>query len=352
MNTTVLNPLPSPTWRRLGVNGAGISLPEIPKEGWGEANSKVTLPDSAAPEVCPGFSPLESAAGGDLDKLLRDQAGHRLCLTVRGQTKTPVLIQHTLDTDHPCALSHVTLRALPGSRINLVEVIRGGVEGSVHGSLTEVQAGEGAQVTLIQLQMLDKKATSFSALAAEAGKDAKVDLVRAVLGGERVLCGGKCLLLGRASRFGANTCYYGDGNGVLDFSDTAIHTGKETGSEIHAAGVLDGACDKILRGTIDFRRGAVHGVGHESEDVLLLSPEVRNRTAPLILCGEEQVEGQHAASIGRLDDRMLYYMASRGVDQGEARRLLALAKFAPVLDVLPPDLRCEAEAFLEGRLGT
>ena len=68
--------------------------------------------------------------------------------------------------------------------------------------------------------------------------------------------------------------------------------------------------DKILRGTIDFRRGAKRGVGHESEDVLLSSPHARNRTAPLILCGEEEVEGQHAASIGRLDEAKLYYLRS------------------------------------------
>ena len=87
---------------------------------------------------------------------------------------------------------------------------------------------------------------------------------------------------------------------MLDYNDVSVHTAKDTLCEMHTAGVLTGNADKILRGTIDFRRGAKRGVGHESEDVLLFSPHARNRTAPLILCGEEEVEGQHAASIGRL----------------------------------------------------
>ena len=69
-------------------------------------------------------------------------------------------------------------------------------------------------------------------------------------------------------------------------------------SDTASAGALSGSADKILRGTIDFKEGAKRGIGHESEDVILLGPDVRDRTAPLILCHEEEVEGQHAASHG------------------------------------------------------
>ena len=86
---------------------------------------------------------------------------------------------------------------------------------------------------------------------------------------------------------------------------------------------------------MDFRRGAKRGVGHESEDVLLFSPTARNRTAPLILCGEEEVEGQHAASIGRLDEEKLYYLRSRGLSEAQARRLMVDARFAPAIEKIP-----------------
>jgi len=198
--------------------------------------------------------------------------------------------------------------------------------------------------------MLEDCASSWTAFAAQTARNAEVQLFRGVLGGSLALCGSRAELTGTGSGFQVQNIYLGGGDSNLDFNDVAVHAGQDTRSEIHAAGVLDGSCQKILRGTIDFRKGAVHGVGHESEDVLLLSPTVRNRTALLILCGEEQVEGQHAASIGRLDESMLYYMASRGINEQEAKRLVALAKFAPVLDVLPPDLKCEADAFIERRV--
>ena len=138
---------------------------------------------------------------------------------------------------------------------------------------------------------------------------------------------------------------------MLDYNDVSVHTAKDTLCEMHTAGVLTGRASKILRGTIDFRRGAKRGVGHESEDVLLFSPEARNRTAPLILCGEEEVEGQHAASIGRLDEEKLYYLRSRGLSEAQARRLMVDARFAPALDKIPlADLRTEAAAETARRL--
>ncbi len=45
---------------------------------------------------------------------------------------------------------------------------------------------------------------------------------------------------------------------------------------------------------------------------LLLGEDVVNRTIPLILCAEEDVEGNHGASIGQLDEDILFYMNSEG----------------------------------------
>ena len=53
--------------------------------------------------------------------------------------------------------------------------------------------------------------------------------------------------------------------------------------------------------------------------------------------GEEEVEGQHAASIGRLDEAKLYYLRSRGLSEAQARRLMVDARFAPAIDKIPLD---------------
>ena len=85
----------------------------------------------------------------------------------------------------------------------------------------------------------------------------------------------------------------------------------------------------------------------EVQDQLLLGDGVVNQTIPLILCGEEDVEGNHGATIGRLDEKMLFYLASRGIPEEAARSLLARARIEAVVDLLPEALAEEAHKFME-----
>ena len=93
----------------------------------------------------------------------------------------------------------------------------------------------------------------------------------------------------------------------------------------HAGGALRDAAEKTFRGTIDFKRGASGAVGSELETVLMLGEDAVNKTVPVILCAEEDVVGEHGASIGALDEETLFYFESRGIGRAQAEELLARA---------------------------
>ena len=86
-----------------------------------------------------------------------------------------------------------------------------------------------------------------------------------------------------------------------------------------AGGVLRDQAFKLFRGTIDFKAGSAGSEGEEQEDVLILGDDAVNQTIPLILCAEEDVQGSHGATIGRLDDELLFYLCSTGDEPGEGR---------------------------------
>ena len=330
MNDLNMNRLPVPTWNQCGVNSApkAAALPEIPGDDWGEANIAFTLPAGVGEAENDFTAFSESGMGEAVDTYLLENATVRHALTVAEDTKVeaPALFEVTLDAAHPNALSVLSVDAKAGSSLTVVQVVRGDAENGAAASLTRIRAGENAHVKLVQVQLLG---------AIEEAKSAKVEQVRIELGGALSACGAKAQLAASKSEYDLDAVYFGSGDAVLDHNDVSVHTAKDTLCEMHTAGVLTGHADKILRGTIDFRRGAKRGVGHESEDVLLFSPAARNRTAPLILCGEEEVEGQHAASIGRLDEAKLYYLRSRGLSEEQARRLMVDARFAPAIEKIP-----------------
>lgn len=112
----------------------------------------------------------------------------------------------------------------------------------------------------------------------------------------------------------------------FDVNLNVRHFGKVTESTIQADGTLMDAAEKIFRGTIDFVRGSADSVGAETEQVLLLGDDVVNKTIPVILCAEENVQGSHGAAIGELDEETLFYFGARGMDRTQAENTMARAK--------------------------
>ena len=103
------------------------------------------------------------------------------------------------------------------------------------------------------------------------------------------------------------------------------HWGQKTTCEINASGALKDDAQKIFRGTIDFKNGSAGSEGSEQETVLMLGDGVVNKTVPLILCAEENVVGNHGATIGELDENTLFYFESRGIPADVAENIMARA---------------------------
>ena len=352
-----INVLPVLTWNHLGVNWAGkeFSLPEAPKEKPSEERLSVSLLPSGVEriETFPkGKNEMESGIGKAYDDYVIEDANVTCFLGVRGKTEQVIRLKSSIPGLHTAIIGDYGIYAEEESSITLLQEASAAEGGSgFTAELTRIYAEKGSLVKLIQVQDLNRFCSSWNGVAVHAEDGARVEVIRAVLGGDKVALGTKTLLKGKESSYLLNTAYFGDQTQVFDFNDTSEHWGKNTQCDMYTAGVLAGESSKTLRGTIDFKRGAAYSAGHETEEVLMLGKKVRNRTVPLILCGEEQVEGQHAATIGRLDESQIYYLCSRGLTSLQARLLLVEGRFAPVLGQIPDEkLREVLSSQIERRL--
>ena len=69
--------------------------------------------------------------------------------------------------------------------------------------------------------------------------------------------------------------------------------------------------------------------------MLILDDGAENKTVPLILCDEEDVAGEHGASIGRLPEDLVFYLSSRGLETEEIYELMADARISALLKKVP-----------------
>ena len=192
-----------------------------------------------------------------------------------------------------------------------------------------IKLESGARARLIQV--ITGTQRTINNVSAILSDGAELEYISLNIGGDDTLSDINARLDGRGAKFEADIGYKVSNEGKLDINLLAELLGKRTETRINASGVLSEKADKTFKGTIDFKNGAVGAKGKEKEDVLLLDETVRNRTVPLILCAEEDVEGSHGASIGRIDERQLFYMRSRGLDEQTIYKLAARARLDMVI---------------------
>lgn len=159
-------------------------------------------------------------------------------------------------------------------------------------------------------------------------------------------------LTGDNSSAEVDAIYFGDGERKSDYNYIIRHRGKKTVANMNVRGALKDKSDKIFRGTLDFQRGSKGSVGREFEEVLILSDGVRNRSVPIMLAGEDDVDGHHALTVGRQDEEKIFYLMSRGLDENDAERLLVEAAFNPVVEKIDDEkIREKIFAEIQTRLG-
>ena len=52
----------------------------------------------------------------------------------------------------------------------------------------------------------------------------------------------------------------------------------------------------------------------------------------MLLCTEDDVEGEHSTATGKVDDKELFYIMARGISEKEAKKIIVKAKFNSVIN--------------------
>ena len=182
--------------------------------------------------------------------------------------------------------------------------------------------------------------------AVEAGDDAKVSVDMVSLGAKNAYIGAKANLTGSNSSFDTRLAYHLHEGQTLDANYISRHIGKSSRCLMESTGTLENLSKKTMRSTLDFVAGSKKSTGAEKEDVLLLGNTPINQSVPLILCGEEDIEGNHGATIGNINDAALFYLQSRGINKENAMKLMASTKITYVSNRFPNDeIRKEIESY-------
>ena len=201
-------------------------------------------------------------------------------------------------------------------------------------ALMRIHVKKNAVARLYFVNMDESEVANYLSLGAIVEEGAKLDCYIFHMGEGDETSNVKCYLKGEGSLGNIQSIYLGKGGQSYDLVYDMIHEGIDTTSNLVVDGALMDNAYKVFKSRIDFLEGSKHSRGNEEEFAILLDSTARSLSVPALLSHEDDVEGNHAASAGRIDQDMLFYFLTRGFDEKTAERMIIDAKFAPVIDAV------------------
>ena len=341
------------TWNRLRANSLSVTVPNHADAG------KVYLP---LPRL---FERIECGMGQEVTDYVESQAFKSDFYNVPARTKReePIVVAVSA-AQNQCANTGIILREGAEATI-VIAAFAGDVDGNAPTSsdanasgdalptsaaLTRIVVEAGAKLHLIEMLGVNEGQQHLESVGLEIHQDAAVDVKQYALGGSTIGLGLTANLVGARARLDLNNRYHATHEETLDINHLVRMRGTSTRAQLTESGVLNEAAKKTLRATIDLVRGAKDAQGNEIETVMILGDDVVNKTMPVILCDEDDVAGNHGATIGSVSPEQLDYLAARGLSRQAAEQLFIRALFEDAIINAPEEIshrvaveRCEAE---------
>ena len=192
----------------------------------------------------------------------------------------------------------------------------------------------------------------FDTLSAVLAQDATYKLHGVSVGGLSSRSTINVQLAGeRAERGGLRGLAVGDRQQIQDAFVLTEHVAPNAKSEQTFRGISAGRARVAFNGKVVVRKGA-HGTdSQQSLRGLLAGPEAEIDVRPQLEIYTDDVRCAHGATAGKLDDNMLFYLLSRGIDRATAQRLLKWAFLEDVVARIEvPELRRQIERSLAGQM--
>ena len=239
---------------------------------------------------------------------------------------TNININSNLETNYLVSEININLKENTNSNI----IIRFDNEGYNNLKLN-VNALENSVSNITVINNLSDNSSSFISFENDIKRSSNITINFIDLGG-KIRVSNYYSTLDNYSTNNLNNIHIGKSNDRIDMNYHMNMNGIKSNGNIEVAGALFDESYKTFKGIIDFKEGSSRSIGYENENTILFSNKSISRSLPMLLCHEEDVNGTHSVSTGKIDENKLFYLMSKGLSMNESEKLIMYANFNKILN--------------------
>jgi len=345
MNIKV-NETPVRTSRNFLINNIKIDNLELPKNVSKFENVDISSDKSIVSENT-NISNLVYGNGDLLEENNLKYCNSKIQLET---AKEDVKIVYNFDDKNISLINQIEIKADKDSTVYVIYNTK--TEKNVfHNGIIKSVAKNGAKLNVVVVNFLNEQSYNFDSFEAIVEEDSKINFFVIDLGGKTSVVNYYSNLIGEKAINNVRGIYLGKDEEKKDLNIISHLNGKKSVVDIDIQGCLDDKSKKNFKGTIDFKNGCSGAKGSENEFCLLLSENAKSIALPMLLCTEDDVEGNHSTACGKVENDSLFYIMSRGIEYKEAIKLIVKSNFNKILDeIKDEELRNQIIEKIDSRL--
>lgn len=324
-----VNETPVRTSRNFNINNAKLKDINIPETI--ENFENVNIIGKVAYNV--SSNNITYGLGNELIKQVQENANQNLKVVVEENINQNVEIDFNFDKQNLNLVDNIEIIA--NENTNSTIVIKYKSEKDIqayHNGIIRVLAKKNSKLNIVVINLMNTVSNNFISFENLFEENAKVNYTIVDFGGRNSITNYYSNLVGDNSENIINGIYLGKEDQFFDLNYIAELRGKKSNIDIEIQGALKDTAKKHFKGTIDFKKGCKKATGNENEFCTLLSDKAKSIALPMLLCSEEEVEGNHSSAAGKVGEKELFYIMSRGFNIKEAMKLIVRAKFNKILE--------------------
>lgn len=323
-----VNDTPVRTARNFLINNIEIEL-EMP-EKIAEFKNVEIINDKSIIDNEVSNTSLTYGTGKILEELNYETANSKIRIQTSNK-KEDIRIRYNFDDNNVNLINQIEIIANGDTNV-IIEYKSQTYQKCLHNGIIRAIANENAKLDITIVNLLNEQSENFEAIENKLKENSNVKYTIIDIGGKTSISNYYSNIIGDNAENDLKSIYLGIDNQIKDINYIAELRGKKTNIDIDVQGALKDSAKKNFKGTIDFKKGAKKSKGNENEYCMLLSNKAKSIALPMLLCTEEDVEGNHSTASGKVDMKQLFYLMTRGLSYKEAVKLIVKANFQKIID--------------------
>ena len=342
-----VNDTPVRTARNFKINNIEVEL-DLP-EKIAEFKNVEIINDKSIIDNEVSNTSLTYGTGKILEELNYETANSKIKIQTSNK-KEDIRIRYNFDDNNLNLINQIEIIANGDTNV-IIEYKSQTSQKCLHNGIIRVIANENAKLNVTIVNLLNENSDNFEAIENRLEKNSKVNYTIIDIGGKTSISNYYSNIIGENADNDLKSIYLGIGEQRKDINYIAELRGTKTNIDIDVQGALKDGAKKNFKGTIDFKKGSKKAKGNENEYCMLLSDKAKSIALPMLLCTEEDVEGNHSTASGKVDMKQLFYLMTRGISYKEAVKLIVKSKFNKIIErIFDEELKNDILSEIDKRL--